>query len=76
MITFAVIVVVVIILVAIFMYGANLEQSQYNDNVNDFYTNRYTEDIDFSLMVKGYPVVNDYDIGYTQWLADSARTSS
>lgn len=29
----------------------------------------YVEDIDFSLMVKGYPVVNDVDIQYSEWLA-------
>ena len=29
----------------------------------------YTQDIDFSLAVKGYPVVNDADIAYTEWLA-------
>lgn len=29
----------------------------------------YTQDIDFSLMVKGYPVVNEVDIQYSEWLA-------
>lgn len=32
----------------------------------------YKEDIDWSLMAKGYPVVNDIDIEYTEWLAKSA----
>ena len=29
----------------------------------------YKEDIDWSLMVKGYPVVNEVDIQYSEWLA-------
>lgn len=29
----------------------------------------YTQDIDWSLMVKGYPVVNDVDIQFSDWLA-------
>lgn len=29
----------------------------------------YTQDIDFSLMVKGYPIVNEVDVQYSEWLA-------
>lgn len=29
----------------------------------------YTQDIDFSLWIKGYPVVNDVDLEYSEWLA-------
>lgn len=29
----------------------------------------YTQDIDFSLAIKGYPVVNEVDIQYSEWLA-------
>lgn len=37
--------------------------------VDNYFNKVYKEDIDFSLMVKGYPVVNDVDIQYTEWLA-------
>lgn len=33
------------------------------------YPQGYQEDIDWSLMVKEYPVVNDVDIEYAEWLA-------
>lgn len=29
----------------------------------------YKEDIDWSLGIKGYPVVNEVDIQYSEWLA-------
>lgn len=66
----AIIVVVVLALLAVCWWHST---KQVDSNVEktkaDFFTNTYKEDIDFSLLVKGYPVVNDMDIAYTNWLA-------
>lgn len=68
----ALVVVVGLILVFLMIYGEVIENKQYEQNRDTFYGDQYTEDIDFSLAAKGYPVVNNYDIGYTQWKADRA----
>ena len=72
MMVMALIVIIGLILAFLMIYGEEIENKQYNQNRDTFYGDQYTEDIDFSLSVKGYPVVNDYDIGYTQWKADRA----
>lgn len=54
----------VIVFAAILLAGG--PEAEVADN---YFNNIYKEDIDFSLMVKGYPVVNDVDIQYTEWLA-------
>lgn len=72
MMVMALIVIIGLILAFLMIYGEEIENKQYNQNRDTFYGDQYTEDIDFSLPVKGYPVVNDYDIGYTQWKADRA----
>lgn len=72
MIATALIIIVGLILVFIMIYGEEIENRQYDQNRDALYGDQYTEDIDFSLSVKGYPVVNDHDIGYTQWKADRA----
>lgn len=72
MMVMALVVIVGLILAFLMIYGEEIENKQYNQNRDTFYGDQYTEDIDFSLSIKGYPVVNDYDIGYTQWKADRA----
>ena len=37
--------------------------------VDDYFNKAYKDDPDWSLMIKGYPVVNDVDIQYSEWLA-------
>lgn len=75
MTTFIVLVIGAALLIGLYFYGADLEAEQYNANEKDFFENVYKEDIDFSLMVKGYPVVNDVDIRYTEWLAKNGQAS-
>lgn len=72
MMVMALVVIVGLILAFLMIYGEEIENKQYQENRDTFYGDQYTEDIDFSLAVKGYPVVNDHDIGYTQWKADRA----
>lgn len=72
MMVMALVVIVGLILAFLMIYGEEIENKQYQENRDTFYGDQYTEDIDFSLSVKGYPVVNDHDIGYTQWKADRA----
>jgi len=64
------IIVVGAIIVWMMFYQEALESKQYEEARDAYYGEQYTEDIDFSLGPKGYPVVNDDDIGYTQWQAD------
>lgn len=72
MMVMALVAIVGLILAFLMIYGEEIENRQYNQNRDTFYGDQYTEDIDFSLSIKGYPVVNDHDIGYTQWKADRA----
>lgn len=54
--------------VAVFL--AVLFQEDPSQNVVDDYFNKaYKDEPDWSLMIKGYPVVNDVDIQYSEWLA-------
>lgn len=54
---------------------SKLEAAQSSEIVDEFFGKTYKEDIDWSLMVKGYPVVNDMDVRYTEWLVKKAQTS-
>lgn len=72
MMVMALVVIVGLILAFLMIYGEEIEKRQYEKDRDTLYGNQYTEDIDFSLAVKGYPVVNDHDIGHTQWKADRA----
>lgn len=72
MMVFAIVVVGIAVLVALYVYGSKLESKQYDKNEDENFTQFYKEDIDFSLMVKDYPVVNDEDIRYTEWLVKKA----
>lgn len=66
-----VILVGIICIIAVMRWHSKLENAQSVEVTNTFFTKVYKEDIDWSLMVKGYPVVNDMDIRYTEWLARS-----
>lgn len=67
----AILVVVVLTILAVMYWQSIQDTNKQIDNENDFFENGYVEDIDFSLAIKGYPVVNDYDIAYTNWTAQN-----
>lgn len=75
MITLGIIFVIVVVIIAMAIYGHRLEQIPYKQEEANFFTKGYKEDIDFSLMIKGYPVVNDIDIRYTEWLVKNPSMS-
>lgn len=61
-----ILVMIVVAVVAALIYCHYL-QEEYAPNIT--IDQLYTEDIDWSLAVKGYPVVNDIDIQYTEYKA-------
>lgn len=64
----ALIVVVVLALLALCYWHSLQENANIIAVQDEFFGNSYKEDIDFSLAVKGYPVVTDMDIAYGKWL--------
>lgn len=58
-----------IAVIAVIMLSEQLEQNQKQVKVDKYFDKGYKDSPDWSLMVKGYPVVNDVDIQYSEWLA-------
>lgn len=54
---------------AVLMLGEQDRQNKAQSVVDDYFNNGYKQDIDFSLAAKGYPVVGDVEIAYSEWLA-------
>lgn len=61
----ALLAIVMILAVVIFLYQA----PEPHEQLDKFIEENYREDIDFSLAAKGYPVVNDMDVQYSEYLA-------
>lgn len=56
------------LVVAIFL-AILFQENPANEVIDDYFNKVYKDEPDWSLMVKGYPVVNDVDIQYSEWLA-------
>lgn len=57
------------ILFVIWIAGAPEAAVKRYKPLDELIEKHYREDIDFSLAAKGYPVVNDMDIAYSEHLA-------
>ena len=55
--------------VAIMIWDEANNQASNAKIVDNYFDKVYKDEPDWSLMAKGYSVVNDTDIQYTEWLA-------